>query len=282
MATVCAHFGIASCFTEVTLVAFFATMKFGKECEERFARLGLDLPPFPYKAAKKKLKEVDGKSTSVEPAAHAGEEFLLFLERNLRMLDAEWSHAARVVIRAEVAPIKAAALAFISVSRQSKADATMLAAWARLSREALRKILKKANKQLGTSYTFDTLPPLALICSRTRTEIEHLATHDEAEPVHDCPVCLDLLFEPVAPACGHALCNACFQSLRSSQNRPRCPVCRRPAGVPQRMHVVAAAAKAADPVRHTERKAQDEYEKAEALAKRYAKQIKRMPMQRWA
>ena len=41
-----------------------------------------------------------------------------------------------------------------------------------------------------------------------------------------CPICLDILHEPVASPCGHAFCYDCvMQSLAYSM---ACPVCRRP------------------------------------------------------
>lgn len=256
-------------------------MKFGKLYEDNYQSIGLDLPPFPYRAAKKKLKALQR-----EANPNASPVFLSDLEKRTRTIDHLWKRAVWGVIRNAVAPRKAAVLTRIGLARPTTSeDAARLDAWARLSREAMRKILKKANKQLGTAVGLDTLPgePFAFVCSRTRTELEYLAArvNDGTETTHDCPVCLDLLFQPVAPACGHAICAACFQNLKSTALSPCCPICRGPANAPQRMHVAAAAAKAADPARHTQRKEAEEYEKAVALAKKYERRIRTMPLQQW-
>lgn len=53
----------------------------------------------------------------------------------------------------------------------------------------------------------------------------------EVEADLDCPVCLGLLVEAVAGACGHSFCRLCIE--RVLDVNPRCPVCR---------HGVSAAA----------------------------------------
>uniref|UniRef100_UPI00398EFC19 E3 ubiquitin-protein ligase rnf168-like n=1 Tax=Pristiophorus japonicus TaxID=55135 RepID=UPI00398EFC19 len=41
-----------------------------------------------------------------------------------------------------------------------------------------------------------------------------------------CPICQELLAEPVTPPCGHSLCRACFQQTVAISNL-NCPLCRR-------------------------------------------------------
>ncbi len=46
---------------------------------------------------------------------------------------------------------------------------------------------------------------------------------------YNCPICLDLLLEPVVGACGHEFCRDCYgQWLSRSRTYPSCPLCRVP------------------------------------------------------
>ena len=45
-------------------------------------------------------------------------------------------------------------------------------------------------------------------------------------PNFDCPVCLDIINEPISLPCGHNFCSDCHQEL-SSHCKGKCPVCRR-------------------------------------------------------
>ena len=62
----------------------------------------------------------------------------------------------------------------------------------------------------------------------------------------DCPVCLGVLFEPVAPACGHPICRECYEGLRQSATQaPQCPICRRSvSATPRGLPIVGAAVRA--------------------------------------
>lgn len=41
-----------------------------------------------------------------------------------------------------------------------------------------------------------------------------------------CPICLDVLVEPVCASCGHDFCKLCYKSWTLDKLRPTCPVCR--------------------------------------------------------
>lgn len=44
---------------------------------------------------------------------------------------------------------------------------------------------------------------------------------------YNCPICLDLLLEPVVGACGHEFCKDCYTRwLARSRAYPTCPLCR--------------------------------------------------------
>jgi len=247
-------------------------MKFGKHCEMAYPALSLgEVPPFPYKRMKKRIK-------TVQCEENGGSSFVSDLNSEVRRIDAVWSQAARRTIEAARAPRKDAFARAVGL-RSPPGDARKLAAWAQLSRDGVRKILKKANKQLTfPSGPIDMLPgePLAFVCSRTRTELECLAEELESQ---DCPVCLGILYDPVAPACGHAVCRDCFQSLRERAAAPQCPICRRSVDAGARaLPIVGAAVKAANPADYAARKKEKEAEQNEALAKRYAHRINQHPM----
>ena len=45
---------------------------------------------------------------------------------------------------------------------------------------------------------------------------------------YNCPICLDLLLEPVVGACGHEFCKDCYTRwLARSRGSPSCPLCRK-------------------------------------------------------
>ena len=45
---------------------------------------------------------------------------------------------------------------------------------------------------------------------------------------YNCPICLDLLLEPVVGACGHEFCKDCYTLwLARSRAYPSCPLCRK-------------------------------------------------------
>jgi len=262
------------------------TMKFGKRYEQELfpsLALAIDLPAFPYKEAKKKLKAVDS-----SPAG--SEVFIGFLDMKLRRLDSMWAAAARHAINSARKPQTIAALSKLGLARRPSGvqQAKALNAWAELSREAMRKILKKFNKaqaRAGAVGHTDAIAGLAFVSSPTRTELEYLSQETE-NTAHECPVCLDVLFQPVAPACGHAVCRECFDEMRKSAGSTlgavRCPICRGPASTaPTKLPIAAAAVKAADPAGHAARKQALADAEAAALAKKYAGKINAMPMQVW-
>ena len=71
------------------------------------------------------------------------------------------------------------------------------------------------------------------------------AEKEEVLPDHACPICKDLLYQPVTLLCQHTFCYHCIQeheSISRTHNddewegypasRPRCPSCRRPYALP--------------------------------------------------
>eukprot|EP01126_Amoeba_proteus_P046061 TRINITY_DN518_c0_g1_i11.p1 TRINITY_DN518_c0_g1~~TRINITY_DN518_c0_g1_i11.p1 ORF type:complete len:382 (-),score=52.30 TRINITY_DN518_c0_g1_i11:233-1378(-) len=48
----------------------------------------------------------------------------------------------------------------------------------------------------------------------------------ELKELFDCPICRDLLFDPVTSACGHSFCRQCLS--RAIDHNPACPFCRAP------------------------------------------------------
>jgi len=44
------------------------------------------------------------------------------------------------------------------------------------------------------------------------------------EDTFDCPLCQQLLYEPIATSCGHTFCKSCI--LRAMDHDNKCPLCR--------------------------------------------------------
>jgi len=83
---------------------------------------------------------------------------------------------------------------------------------------------------LHNLFTNFQLVTVSLPC----TELD-LATPVDGTPnttvreIFDCPICFDLIFDPVTVNCGHSFCRSCL--ARAIDHNPVCPVCR--AAVPQ-------------------------------------------------
>ena len=222
-------------------------MKFGKKAAEEFGalRVTTGCSPFPYGVMKKMLK----KSSEATSKDDIPARFFHRLQIETRRADRQWSFAARAVVLAARSPAPMAPLLQhtivpgdnVALAEKAKA----LLAWANLAREALRKIVKKYNKQYGQRYLAGLASPrLILLLSRVRaprcdscglvgidsandvaflrsclrTELEALANSQDELPSNGgddipsflhCPVCLDWLQDPVGTAAGvKGLCPA--------------------------------------------------------------------------
>ena len=264
------------------LGAGIAGMKFAKLCEEACVELESQtkVPAFPYKALKKQLKKA-------EDADNGRQHFTRALSTTVKSVDDAWQRAVRSVLKGVNAPRMSAVLSHIGViKRRPKAAAPALAEWASIARTGLRKIKKKYNKRLGAKFgPLDQEPDVngfAFVASSERTEIQALASSvvvaleeesgssPEAKTL-ECPVCMETLYEPVAPPCGHPMCRSCYDGIAESKvtrrfqvpggtltirpagAAPQCPICREPATSVKPMSVLASMCKAADPEAFAER-----------------------------
>lgn len=271
-------------------------MKFGKRSEKEFSELNAALPPFPYRALKKKLKPLTVASAQV--SAEEVVDFFRFLSRALRRIDKAWRAAARLTLFAATGPRAAAVASACSMAQNRRRtpfaggvpeQARALNAWAALSQEGLRKIMKKFHKRCAASGTYGVSPDcdLAFVRGNLRTQIDALARGTPSAEDISCPICLEPLFDPVAPpACGHALCKQCYQQLPSRQGwEARCPVCRGPASNARAMPVLAGIVRSADPESFGSYKAellrakqQAHEEKLAREAERFARRARAHPM----
>ena len=262
--------------------AGIAGMKFAKLCEEACVELESQtkVPAFPYKALKKQLKKA-------EDADNGRQHFTRALSTTVKSVDDAWQRAVRSVLKGVNAPRMSAVLSHIGViKRRPKAAAPALAEWASIARTGLRKIKKKYNKRLGAKFgPLDQEPDVngfAFVASSERTEIQALASSvvvaleeesgssPEAKTL-ECPVCMETLYEPVAPPCGHPMCRSCYDGIAESKvtrrfqvpggtltirpagAAPQCPICREPATSVKPMSALASMCKAADPEAFAER-----------------------------
>ena len=273
-------------------------MKFGKLCAETCADLQTQakVPTFPYKSLKQCLKRAENSPIGRQLFAEA-------LSAELHAVDKIWKQAVHSVVRSASAPRKSAILAQVGLGRRPISEAPALVEWASLARTGLRKIKKKYNKnlrpKLGPLDEAKCSEHFAFVASPERTEIHALAnaaqglgaspletslwqTGGESRPVSmdanptqmECPVCMETLFEPVAPACGHPMCKPCYDgvvkskvtmrikvtggylNIRPADAVPQCPMCREPAETTKPMVALAAMCKAADPKAFARRKHQ--------------------------
>ena len=263
------------------LGAGIARMKFGKLCAQACVELESQtkVPAFPYKALKKQLKKA-------EDADNGRQHFTRALSTTVKSVDDAWQRAVRSVLKGVNAPRMSAVLSHIGIKRRPKAAAPALAEWASIARTGLRKIKKKYNKRLGAKFgPLDQEPDVngfAFVASSERTEIQALASSvvvaleeesgssPEATTL-ECPVCMETLYEPVAPPCGHPMCRSCYDGIAESKVTrrfqvpggtltirpagavPQCPICREPATSVKPMSALASMCKAADPEAFAER-----------------------------
>jgi hypothetical protein len=86
----------------------------------------------------------------------------------------------------------------------------------------------------GTCESKETTLPDLQSLSLAENEKNHSSNkHDEGTPENseeeqlkcfDCPICFELLFDPVTSPCGHSFCRQCL--ARAIDHNPACPVCR--------------------------------------------------------
>ena len=187
-------------------------MKFGKTCDDRFRALAPGAPAFPYKQLKKRLKRIRAAADEGDHEREGLErdEFFSSLESHSRSIDRHWTRASkRCVFVARRLPLCSVGLLNWGSTRQR---AEVLAEWAALLREAIRKILKKYRKNASSP------PPAHLTAFNSsfargglRTQIEALARRGAEEKKngggggdgHDddsvtCPVCFEVLYKPVS------------------------------------------------------------------------------------
>ena len=66
--------------------------------------------------------------------------------------------------------------------------------------------------------------------SLAELQISTTSLLDEPKPEHSCPVCAELLTEPILTDCGHHVCGTCHEKLLTT-NKKDCPVCRETNGL---------------------------------------------------
>ncbi len=238
-----------------------------------------------YKDLKKQLKRIrECSEDNPEECTRRRAAFFTSLESHAKLSGAAWRTQSRKVLfaarRLPRGVCTSRYLGGVSVQERS----VTLAAWAELSREAVRKILKKYRKITAQNpeEEFPRLSAFDASFSRgcLRTEIEALAK--PAASAWSCPICLEVLIKPVAPSsCGHAVCGPCFDGLVSANRRlaPRrsvaCPVCRETTGHATALPLLAKVAKAAQPDQYRARK---EARLAQDAAAKYAWRLQYHPM----
>ncbi|PRW20581.1 MMS19 nucleotide excision repair [Chlorella sorokiniana] len=62
--------------------------------------------------------------------------------------------------------------------------------------------------------------------SRRKRPLDSHNSHALSEDDYSCPICLNLLLDPVVGACGHDCCELCFRRWTVDQGKRSCPVCR--------------------------------------------------------
>jgi hypothetical protein len=64
--------------------------------------------------------------------------------------------------------------------------------------------------------------PASSALERRRDTMRRRVSLSECE----CPICLDVFFEPVRTPCGHVFCRGCLREHQSYAARAKCPICR--------------------------------------------------------
>jgi len=264
-------------------------MKFGKTYETAYDDIALSLPAFPYRALKKMLN-----AALEREGADAHIPFFAHLTSVTRKLDAKWRGAVRRVLLAIQLPTTLSHA--LLGKRDVHVHAAALAAWAGLTREALRKILKKFNKRVAQHCTCGTVQifsqcSLGFMASNARTQIEALGLPPtDAKDAVDCPVCLEVLYQPVTlRECGHAMCRHCFDGL--SKRAPfgrdvlghrfpvaKCPICRAPASAAVAAPALQHVARATRTDSFNRRKGEAAAEAERKLEEKFGRHVKAHPM----
>lgn len=182
-------------------------MKFGKHSPHLFARVGCELPPFPYNDLKRKLM---GPTASI---------FFSELTSLVMTMEKAWESA-----------VHSLRLGFVYLFWRHAARTHRLLAYAELCHEGIRKIVKKYNKRhpdqhwvqnrrlglLGNSILFKRLQSYAHgypVLSQTTFE---------------CPICLEEKLCGILLVCEHRLCLQCTKNCQRMSAPRTCPLCRLP------------------------------------------------------
>ena len=63
----------------------------------------------------------------------------------------------------------------------------------------------------------------------TYLKTQYVEMYEKLREYTDCPVCLQTLRAQNihVPLCGHILCVSCHEKIKSTENEPKCPKCRK-------------------------------------------------------
>ena len=107
--------------------------------------------------------------------------------------------------------------------------------WCRINSTAVRKIVKKLNKNFPNtiSYTQQFLnkifPYFSFISSIELTEL--ISVTHKCCPTNnnnidsDCPICYEIMVSPRSFVCGHPICKECINKIKKESNL-KCPICQ--------------------------------------------------------
>lgn len=110
----------------------------------------------------------------------------------------------------------------------------------------------------STQTDFETISSSITTNSSKRAKTTQLTVDSSITETLECPLCMRLLWEPVATPCAHIFCRTCF--ARSCDHGNKCPSCRTVLHVGRSVPVLSqlrSFLKAAYPVEYAERDAEE-------------------------